>query len=158
MSVNYKLDLIDKKILMMLIDNARTPFTDIAKKIDVSAGTIHVRVAKMEKSGLIQGSSLTLNYESMGYNFVAYVGIIVTKSRFTDEVIDKLMKIPYVTTANVLAGKYSIVAKIRAKDNHHLREVIFKIDEIDEVLRTESMISLQEPINDKNRLMKIILD
>ena len=55
-----KLDEIDHQILDMLIDNTRTPFTDIAKKLLISAGTVHVRVKKMEEAGIIRGSSLTL--------------------------------------------------------------------------------------------------
>ena len=58
----FILDEIDHQILDILIENARTPFTDIAKKLLVSAGTIHVRVKKMEDEGIIQGSTLTLNY------------------------------------------------------------------------------------------------
>ncbi|MGB2233895.1 MAG: Lrp/AsnC family transcriptional regulator, partial [Flavobacteriaceae bacterium] len=58
-----KLDEIDHQILDILIDNMRTPFTDIAKKLLISAGTVHVRVKKMEDAGIIKGSSLTLDYK-----------------------------------------------------------------------------------------------
>ena len=61
-----KLDEIDHQILDMLIDNTRTPFTDIAKKLLISAGTVHVRVKKMEEAGIIKGSSLTLDYVKLG--------------------------------------------------------------------------------------------
>ena len=43
----FKLD-IDHQILDMLIDNTRIPF-DIAKKLLISAGTVHVRVKKWKK-------------------------------------------------------------------------------------------------------------
>ena len=49
MSKPLKLDDIDHKILDMLIENTRTPFTDIAKKLVISAGTVHVRVKKWSK-------------------------------------------------------------------------------------------------------------
>jgi Lrp/AsnC family transcriptional regulator for asnA, asnC and gidA len=45
----FRLDEVDHQILDMLIDNTRIPFTDIAKKLLISAGTVHVRVKKMEK-------------------------------------------------------------------------------------------------------------
>ena len=61
-----KLDEIDHQILDILIDNMRTPFTDIAKKLLISAGTVHVRVKKMEDAGIIKGSSLTLDYKKIG--------------------------------------------------------------------------------------------
>ena len=63
----YRLDEVDHQILDMLIDNTRIPFTDIAKKLLISAGTVHVRVKKMEESGIIMGSSLTLDYEKLDW-------------------------------------------------------------------------------------------
>ena len=66
-----KLDEVDHQILDILIDNARIPFTDISKKLLVSAGTVHVRVKKMEDAGILKGSSLNLDYEKLGYSFIA---------------------------------------------------------------------------------------
>ncbi len=70
----FRLDEVDHQILDMLIDNTRTPFTDIAKKLLISAGTVHVRVKKMEEAGIIKGSSLTLDYVKLGYSFIALWG------------------------------------------------------------------------------------
>ncbi len=50
----FIMDEVDHQILDTLIENARTPFTDIAKKLDVSAGTIHVRVKKWKKKVLLK--------------------------------------------------------------------------------------------------------
>lgn len=149
----YFLDEIDHQILDTLIDNARTPFTDIAKKLNVSAGTIHVRVKKMEDEGVIKGATLTVDYEKMGFSFIAHVGIFLDKTSFTKDVIKNLEKIPYVTVAYVTAGKYNIFCKIRAKDTTQAKDIIYQIDDIPGVYRTETMISLEESINDKKRLM-----
>ena len=73
-----KLDEIDHQILDMLIENTRTPFTDIAKKLLISAGTVHVRVKKMEDLGIIKGSSLTLDYKMLGYNFMPMLVYLLT--------------------------------------------------------------------------------
>lgn len=150
------MDEIDHQILDTLIDNARTPFTDIAKKLGVSAGTIHVRVKKMEDEGVIRGATLSVDYEKMGYSFIAHVGIFLDKTAHTQRVLDHLEKIPFVTVAYVTAGKYNIFCKIRAKNTQHAKEIIYKIDEIDSVYRTETMISMEESINDKKRLMHTI--
>ncbi len=152
----FILDEIDHQILDILIENARTPFTDIAKKLVVSAGTIHVRVKKMEDEGIIKGSTLTLNYEKMGYSFISHIGIYLDKTSKTKQVIASLRKIPNVTIAYITAGKYNIFCKIRAKDTTHAKEIIFEIDDIEGVSRTETMISLEESINDKKRLMHSI--
>lgn len=153
-----KLDEVDHQILDILIDNVRTPFTDIAKKLLVSAGTIHVRVKKMEECGIIKGSSLTLDYIKLGYTFVAYVGLFLEKTQKTRSVLEQLAQIPYVTVAHITTGKFTIFCKIRARDTTHAKDIIFAIDDIEGVSRTETMISLEENFNDKKRLMHTVFN
>lgn len=153
-----KLDEIDHQILDMLIDNTRVPFTDIAKKLLISAGTVHVRVKKMEDAGIIQGSSLTLDYKKLGYSFIAYVGVFLQNTSQTQFVIERLNQIPYVTVAHITTGKFNIFCKIRARGTDHAKNIIFQIDDIEGVYRTETMISLEESINDKKRLMHTIFN
>ena len=94
----FKLDEIDHQILDMLIDNTRIPFTDIAKKLLISAGTVHVRVKKMEEAGIIKGSSLTLDYKKLGYSFIAYVGVFLNNTSKTAFVLERINEIPFVNT------------------------------------------------------------
>jgi Lrp/AsnC family transcriptional regulator for asnA, asnC and gidA len=151
-----KLDDIDKQILDMLIDNTRVPFTDIAKKLLISAGTVHVRVKKMEDAGIIKGSSLTLDYQKLGFSFIAYVGVFLQNTSQTQFVLERINDIPNVTVAHITTGKFNIFCKVRARDTTHAKEVIFRLDDIEGVYRTETMISLEESINDKKRLMHSI--
>ncbi|WGK64453.1 Lrp/AsnC family transcriptional regulator [Croceiramulus getboli] len=152
----FKLDEVDHQILDMLIENTRTPFTDIAKKLLISAGTVHVRVKKMEEAGIIIGSSLTLDYTKLGYSFIAYVGIYLNKTSQTQFVLERIAQIPYVTVAHITTGKFNIFCKIRARNTEHAKNIIFKLDDIEGVSRTETMISMEESINDKKRLMHSI--
>ena len=152
----YKLDETDHQILDMLIENTRTPFTDIAKKLNISAGTVHVRVKKMEESKIILGSTLTLNYDKLGYAFIAYVGIFLKNTSQTKFVLERIKDIPFVTVAHVTTGKFNVFCKIRARDTQHAKEIIFQLDDIEGVYRTETMISLEESLNDKKRLMHSI--
>jgi len=153
-----KLDEIDHQILDMLIDNTRIPFTDIAKKLLISAGTVHVRVKKMEEAGIIRGSSLMLDYKKLGYSFIAYVGVYLNNTSQTKFVLERINEIPYVTVAHITTGKFNIFCKIRARSTEHAKEVIFLLDDIEGVYRTETMISLEESINDKKRLMHSIFN
>lgn len=152
----FKLDETDHQILDMLIENTRTPFTDIAKKLLISAGTVHVRVKKMEEAGIIVGSSLTLDYQKLGYAFIAYVGVFLKNTSQTKFVLERINEIPFVTVAHVTTGKFNVFCKVRARNTHHAKEIIFQLDDIEGVYRTETMISLEESINDKKRLMHSI--
>ena len=152
----FKLDEIDHQILDMLIDNTRVPFTDIAKKLLISAGTVHVRVKKMEDASIIKGSSLKLDYKKLGYSFIAYVGVFLQNTSQTKFVLERINEIPFVTVAHVTTGKFNIFCKIRAKDTSQAKNIIYRLDDIEGVTRTETMISLEESINDKKRLMHSI--
>jgi len=152
----FKLDDTDHKILDLLIDNTRIPFTDIAKKLEISAGTVHVRVKKMEEAGIITGSSLQVDYHKLGYSFIAYVGVFIFKTSQTQFVLERIGEIPFVTVASVTTGKFNIFCKIRAKNTSHAKDIIYQIDDIEGVSRTETMISMEESINDKKRLLHSI--
>ena len=94
----------------------------------------------------------------MGYTFIAYIGIFLEKTHLTNEVLEKLNSIPFVTVAHITTGRFNIYCKIRSKNTNHAKEIIFMIDDIDGVSRTETMISLEESINDKKRLMHKIFN
>lgn len=155
---DYKIDKLDRQILAYLIEDARLPFTEIAKKLIVSPGTIHVRVKKMESAGIIKGASLKVDYEKLGYDFTAYVGAYVDQTSDAPSIMEKLKDIPEVTVAHVATGQFSIFCKIRSKDTSHAKQVIFQINAIEGILRTETMISLEESINDKERLFRKIFE
>lgn len=154
----YELDNLDRQIIALLIEDARLPFTEIAKKLIVSPGTIHVRVKKMESLGIIKGASLIVDYEAVGYNFTAYVGVHVSQTRDSEPIMGELRKIPEVTVAHIATGKFSIFCKIRCRDARHAKQVIFRMNEIEHIQRTETMISLDETINDKKRLFQSIFN
>ena len=147
MNSNYQIDNIDRGILNQLMKNAKTPYTEIAKKLIVSAGTIHVRMKKMEEVGIIKKSRPDINYELLGYDIMAFLGIFLEKGSNYKDVILKLNKIPEIIEAHYTTGNYSIFAKIRCKNTKHMREVLNEnIQIINGIQRTETIISLEQSI------------
>ena len=49
MSKNYEIDNVDLKILNLLMEDAKIPYTEVAKKVFVSGGTVHVRMKKAQR-------------------------------------------------------------------------------------------------------------
>ncbi|MDP4762801.1 MAG: AsnC family transcriptional regulator [Salibacteraceae bacterium] len=156
--MNYEIDKTDRQILTLLIKDARMPFTEIAKQLNVSPGTVHGRVKKMEKKRIITGATLSVNYEVVGYGLTAYIGLIVGRTIDSNSIINELIKVPEVTVANIATGQFSIFCKIRCRDAKHAKDIIFKMNAISGVLRTETMICLEESINDKERLFRSIFN
>lgn len=148
MSKIHELDETDIGILSMLMKDAKTPYTDIAKQLYVSSGTIHVRMRKMEEMGLIKGSTLSVNYSELGYDVTAFLGVYLSKSSRYESVANELKKIPEVVGLNYTTGNYSMFVKIICRDTQHLRDVLHeKIQQIEDITRTETFISLQESID-----------
>lgn len=140
-----KLDQLDHQILAKLLEDGKMPYTDIAKQLFVSSGTIHVRMKKMEEMGVVKGSSLTLDYHKLGFDVTAFLGIYLEKSSLYEDVMNHLLNIPEVLTANFTTGAYGILCKIMCKDTNHLRQVLQdKIQKIPGIQRTETFLSLEE--------------
>ena len=142
------IDEIDRQILSILMENANTSYTEIAKKLFVSAGTVHVRMTKLKEMGIVTGANLTIDHAKLGYDVVAFLGVFLEKSSLYDDVYVKLKEIPEIVSAHYTTGNYGIFVKIICKDTNHLREVLHgKIQKISGIQRTETFISLEESIN-----------
>lgn len=148
MSRHSEIDNIDRQILSLLMKDANMPYTEIAKKIHVSGGTVHVRMKKLEDIGVVKGSGLTVDYTVLGYDIMAFLGIYLDKSSLYDDVSKQLKNIPEIVEANYTTGAYSIFVKIICRDTNHLRAVLHdKIQKISGIQRTETFISLEESIS-----------
>jgi len=148
MESNYQIDNIDRGILSELMINAKVPYTEIAKKLIVSAGTIHVRMKKMEEAGIVKNSRLHINYELLGFDLTAFLGIYLEKGSTYTDVIQQLNLIPEIVEAHYTTGVYSIFAKIRCKNTKHMRQILNEeIQSIKGLQRTETIISLEQSID-----------
>jgi Lrp/AsnC family transcriptional regulator for asnA, asnC and gidA len=148
MEKNLEIDKTDLKILSLLMQDAKMPYTAIGEKIFVSGGTVHVRMNKMEQMGIVKGSQLIIDPIKLGWDISAFLGIYLDKSELYDTVANQLEGIPEVVSINYTTGQYSIFVKIVCRDTQHLREVLHdKIQKVGGIQRTETFISLEERFN-----------
>ena len=145
--MSFQIDAIDKKILNLLMENARVPFLEIARICGVSGAAIHQRVNKLEEAGLFKGSKYIIEERSLGYNTCAYIGVHFEKGSVYNSVVDEIKKIPEVVECHFTTGTYALFLKIFAKDNHHLMQILNNsIQQIPGISSTETFISLDQPI------------
>lgn len=150
MKVNHlqiEIDGIDKEILRDLMEDARKPILQIAKKVGISGAAIHQRMRKLEQAGVISGSKFVVNTKVLGYTTMAFVGIYLEKAANNSDAVRELKKIPEVLECHYTTGNWSILIKIICKDNEHLMQLLNKkIQTIEGVSRTETFISLEQQI------------
>lgn len=143
MKNNFQIDSLDRKILSILIKDARIPFLEVARECGVSGAAIHQRVQRLTRLGIISGSQFNLEPKKLGYHTCAYIGIFLDNAGLFNEVSANLIRIPEIVQCHYTTGQYAMFIKVYAKDNEHLRKVLAdKIQAIKGVSRTETFISL----------------
>ncbi len=145
MSRPYELDDIDRRILNLLVQDAKLAYSEIARQLHVSGGTIHTRMARLEELGVVRGATLHLDLTKVGFGIQAFLGIFLLKSSYCDSVIAQLRDIQEVASLYFTTGSYNLFAHIICRDTQHLRNVLHdRVQQIEGVERTETLISLDE--------------
>lgn len=148
MALTYELDTTDYRILNLLLADARRPYSEIARQIQVSAGTVHVRMARLEELGIVRQATLSLDLAKLGYGTQVYVGVCLLSTEYFAATLGQLRAITEVTEAYLATGPYHIFARLRCRDNEHLRCVLHEtIQQLPGVVRTETLVLLDELFN-----------
>ena len=129
-------DTLDRRILKELSVNSRIPYSTLAEMLNVSNSLIHQRLKKLSESGVLVQPIYLLNSEMLGYETSAYTQIIVSNSRHIPEIIQHLEKIPEIVECINIAGRYALLVRIFARNNTHLRDIIY--DKIQTIRGVES--------------------
>ena len=143
-----RLDEVDFAILRILIQDAKTPYTEVGKKLNISSGTVHVRMRKLEQAGIVLGSTLQINHEELGYNMGAFLGIDLVHDGMQDAVIRKLKEIPQILSAYFNSGPHAIMARIVCRDKVELTDLLkSKIYVLEGVQHVEVYVTLSQYFN-----------
>ncbi len=143
-----RIDNLDKKILNIIMKNARIASKDVAVECGVSRAAIHQRIQRLIEMKVITGSGYTVNPKTLGYNTCTYIGVSLKKGSMYREVVQELEKIPEVVECHFTTGPYSMLIKVYAQDNQHLMELLNdQIQHISGVTETETLISLEQSMN-----------
>ena len=144
-SINYQVDPIDQKILANLVNNARTPFLEIARECGISGAAVHQRVKKMEEAGIIVGSQLIVKPKALGYNICAFIGVQLAQANMYKGVIEILRNIAEVVECHFVTGDFVVLLKVYCRDNDHLMNILIDtIQNIPGVAKTNTFMSLDQ--------------
>ena len=145
--MGHVLDSLDRKILELIAQDARTPFLEVARACNVSGAAIHQRIQKLVSTGVILGSQFVLNPEKLGYETCAYVGLYLKDPSDFDDVVEKLKEIPEVVECHYTTGGFDMFIKIYALNNHHLLNIIHDKLQPLGLSRSETIVSLNAVID-----------
>lgn len=139
------LDDTDRAILRILQEDARTPFSEIARQIDMSSATVHDRVKRMKEAGVIRGYHADVDPRAVDLGTSAIVGLRVEQGQ-EEETLERLTEIEGVQEVNLTTGEWDVVLRVRAEDTDGLRELMFdNIAQMEGFARSQTMVVLGTP-------------
>ncbi len=139
------LDDVDLSLLRLLATDARASQRSLARELGMSAPTIGERIARMERTGVIRGYSVVLDWDAAGFPVVIYLAITAVQGYDLGPVIAAVNELPEVENVTVVTGELDLLARLRVRDYAHLRAVLLeKVWQISGVQRTETYLAVAE--------------
>ena len=136
---------IDEKILSLLKRDAKLTTSAIAKKTGIPTTTVHNRIKRMEKEGIIRGYTATLDYTKLGKGIHALIFINVEHKTDQEQLARKLLVIDQVENARIITGGFDMEIELRAASIDELNLLITKtLHKVPGIEKTQTMIVLNE--------------
>jgi Lrp/AsnC family transcriptional regulator for asnA, asnC and gidA len=134
------LDDIDSRIVMLLGKDMEIPYSAMANELGVSLTTIYSRIRRLRRFGVIKKIVAQIDYEKIGYEARALVGVCVSPNA-KDRVVAKFREMEFIRAIYWVTGRYDCVLDIVTKNNSELgRFLSEKMGKIDDIQRTETML------------------
>lgn len=122
----FQQDLLDEtnlKIIDMLTRDASRPFVEIAKELEISDATVHMRVRRLLAAGIIRKFTIATDSRMLGYGHLAFMGINM-KEGSADEVTDELSRLDEVLEIHEIHGRFDLLLKVRARNLEEMRDIV----------------------------------
>ncbi len=141
-----ELDEKDLKILSMLKGDAKLTTSQISKKTRIPITTVHNRIRKLSKEGVIKRYTVEVDYEKVGKPLKAFILITINQSKTPQNKLGREIKsIEGVESVDIVTGATDLIAEVRAKNMPVLNELITeKIRRIEGIDKTQTLMVLEE--------------
>jgi DNA-binding Lrp family transcriptional regulator len=150
------IDEIDRKILSLLINDARIPAQIIANETNKHLTTITRRLKALEDGGIIKGYTAVVDYEALGLELTIITEIQLAKGMLF-ETEEEIAKLPGVCCVYDVTGKIDAIVIAKFKNRSEVSEFAKKLLAMPYVDRTETHVVLNI-IKEDYRLSKFIAD
>ena len=139
------IDRLDARLLRALADSPRAGVMELARQLEVARGTVQARLEKLQQRGVIRGFAPEVDLRTIGYEVLAFVNLEIAQGRLAD-VVEHLASIPEVLEVHSTTGLGDLHARVIARNNEHLQEVIGAILAVQGISRTTTQIALTEQL------------
>lgn len=140
---NY--DILDIEILRLLRDEPRAGVREYARRLNVARGTVQSRIDRLAEAGVIQNYAPHMEPSGLGFPLSADIHLTMGQLQL-DEAVAKLAAIPFIVSADSLAGAEDLSCRVVARDLEHLERITIDIMKVPGVERVRTEIILRNRI------------
>ncbi len=136
------LDHIDHEIIRMLQRDGRTPYTEIAKALKISEGTVRNRVARLVEDQTIQIVALIDPYR-LGFDAAAIIGVSV-EPPLIEAAAEQIARFPEVSYLVLVSGMFDLIVEALCRDREHLANFLsHSLHQVPGVRSTQTFVILR---------------
>ena len=145
------MDDIDRQLVAALVRDGRTSYAELARLVGLSAPSVHERVRRLERSGVIRGYAADVDLHAIGLGVTALVGILQREGAEQDDLADALAQVPEVEDCWFVAGEEAFVVKVRVADVDALEHCLGVLRRTPGVARTRTTVVLSTRFENRRR-------
>jgi Lrp/AsnC family leucine-responsive transcriptional regulator len=140
------LDVFDRKIIAVLVEDGRITVTDLAQRVGLSKTPCQVRLRRLIETGVVTGFRAMLDPAKLGLDHIAFTEVKLsdTREQALDEFNAGVRRIPEVEECHMIAGSYDYLLKVRTADIRRYRIVLGeKISSLPHVANTSTFVAME---------------
>ncbi len=123
------LDERDRQILAILQEDARAAFSQIGDRVGLAPSSVHSRIRKLERAGVIRGFRADVDPEAVGLFVTALVSVMPLDARQPDDLPDRVREFPEVEACHSVAGDENYLLKVRTRTTAELEDLLRRLRE-----------------------------
>lgn len=136
------MDATDRAIVAALQRDARATFAEVGRAVGLAASTVHERVRKLERAGVVRGYRAEIDPEAMGLFVTALVSVMPLDPKQPDDLPERVREFDEVEDCHSVAGAENYVLKVRTRTTSDLEDFLRRLREKAEVhTRTTVVLS-----------------
>lgn len=140
------LDDLDRQLLHLLAAEPRVGVLAASRRLGVARGTVQARLDRLERRGVLASWAPTLDAAALGFAVTAFVTLEIRQDVGHDAVAAHLRSIPQVLEAHTITGSGDVLARVVARSNADLQQVLDRLTASAQVTRSSTVIALSTAI------------
>ena len=139
------IDRLDARIIRLFTEEPRIGVLEASRRLGVARGTVQARLDRLHRNGVIRGFGPHVDPAALGYGITAFATLEIRQGRGRD-VRAHLATIPELLEMHTITGNGDMLCRIVARSNRDLQHVIDRIVDFEGIVRTSTVIALENPI------------